>query len=193
MKLLNEGVNSLLLSISETPLDALEPIDGHYEAQLAVGFIEEAKKEFLSEGWAFNTDTNWSFLPDSQGYITLPDVAISVDPSAGENYTVKSGRIYNLDDKTFKFTAPVECDVIWEEDFDNIPQVFAVAILAQAKERFYATVVGVDATLQFLQKEAFELMVKARRSEIQMGDYSIFDDGYTNRPMRRNTNPQAIQ
>lgn len=193
MKLLNEGVNSLLLSISETPLAALEPIDDHYEAELAVGFIEEAKKEFLSEGWAFNTDENWSFLPDSQGYITLPDVAISVDPSGGENYTVKSGRLYNLDDKTYKFETSVECDVIWEEEFDNIPQIFAVAILAQAKERFYATVVGVDKTLQFLQKEAFESMAKARRSELNIGDYTIFDDGFTNRPMRRNTNPQAIQ
>jgi hypothetical protein len=64
------SVNIILESIGELPLEDESDIDAILEARIAKQALIEAKLEVLSMGWDINTDTDYTFLPDTDGITT---------------------------------------------------------------------------------------------------------------------------
>jgi hypothetical protein len=193
MKKLNEAINICLVTIGERPLGSSTPITGIYEAELSDTFLDEAKVELLSRGFIFNTDTQWELRPNTSDEIIIPYGALSVDAtSASSDYIVKDNKLYNRAEHDFVFTETVEVDVIWDIDFDDLPSHAQVVIVDIAKEKLYSRVIGVDSTIKLLREDIQRSTATLLNEEMRLGDYSIFDDGATNRPMTRSRNPAGL-
>lgn len=183
----NDAINICLMAIGERPIGESAPITGNYDAELASQVIDEARVEVLNTGYRFNTDENWEFAPDLDGYITIPTNALFVDASASnEDYIVKNTNLYNREDRTFIFEETVEADVRWDLDFDVIQRTAQNLIVAVAKKKLYERVVGVDNMLPYFIKEIEEFKTQLLADELEQSDYSIFDDNPAIRNRTRN-------
>ncbi len=193
MKRYNDAINICLTTIGESPVPSTTSIVGHYEAELADTIIGEAKTEILAEGFQFNTDDNWDLVPDTQGYITIPADVISVDgTSRGDDLIERAGKLYNKADNTYKFTSTQKLSIVWDLAFDTLPIPMQSVVVAAAKLKLYTRVIGVDSMVGQLQRELQDTRSLMITEDLRSGDYSIFDDTYTTRPMNRGQNPTAL-
>jgi hypothetical protein len=196
MKKLNDAINICLTTIGERPLGAATSIEGVYEAELADTAIEEAKTELLSTGFSFNTDTGWALMPDTGGTITKPYGALVVDATgADSNYIIKDNKMYDKGTHSHTFTSVVEADIIWNTDFDDLPANAQVVIVDRAKVKLYSRVVGVsatDGTMKILKEDVIKSHASLISDEMRIGNYSIYDDGASNRAMTRSRNPSGL-
>jgi len=189
----NDAINICLTTIGESPIPASTSIVDHYEAELADTIISEAMTEVLAFGYNFNTDSDWELIPDTSGYIALPSGALSVDATVtSSDYIMKSGKLYNKVTKSYVFTETVLASVIWESDFDDLPAVVQLLVVAQAKMKLYTRIVGVDSAYKVFVQEVENATTAVKAEDITSGDYSIFDDTSASRVMTRTTNPLAL-
>lgn len=189
----NEAINICLQVIGEQIIEGDTPIDGIYEAEQADLLIETTKEELLSEGWSFNTDTNWPLTPDTDGYIVVNTDVLRVDPSDGSNYIRKDGKLYNKENITYTFDAPVECDIVWNLDFDDIPAIMQQYIVLKAARILYQRLVGDDSILNVLIKDEQEAKLRVDIHEDDVNDYSIFDNNTVARVINRTSNPTGLR
>lgn len=193
MKLYNDAINLCLQVIGEQTLEVNTPIDGIYEAEQAVLLIETVKEELLSEGWSFNTDESWDFLPDTSGYIVIPENVIRIDASSTTNVIRKDGMLYNKTNQSYKFTNTLSCDVVWNVDFDTLPPIMQQYIILKASRILYQRLVGDANMLQILMKDENDALLRVRMHEDDIEDLNIFDDTTVSRVISRTSNPSGIR
>lgn len=194
MNKLNDAINVVLMTIGEQILEEDIPITGIYEAELADMIIENVKEELLSEGWSFNTDENWSFTPDINGYVTLPELTLRVDPTdATINYISKEGKLYDKTNQTYKLTQAVKCDVVWNVEFDYLPPIMQQYIVTKAARIVYQRIVGDTNMLQVMLKDEQDALIRVRIYEDDVNDWNIFDDASVSRAITRTGNPTGIR
>ena len=91
----------------------------------------QVSRELQAKGWWFNREP-WTFIPDSAtGKILVPVTALAI---RGTTKTVinRGATLYSLDDTSYVFTDSVDCVVVWEVNFEDLPD--AIAKLCQVKE-----------------------------------------------------------
>ena len=115
-----DAINRMLRYIGELPVPTTIVIDnlpeGH-EARVAKTILSEISRELQEKGWWFNTE-DWEFIPDSTGYITLPDSVIPITPSTTrEKYMVKGGDLYDVTNKTKIFTTNITLKTVFEQQY----------------------------------------------------------------------------
>jgi hypothetical protein len=117
-------VNECLKSLGELPLNSLD--DEHDLVPAAQAALKRVNMREQAKAWWFNKEVT-TLVPDgTTGYISLPDDTIRVDPTDETlNYVQRGSRLYqpyasNVTDK-FKFTMPVECWLIRELPFEDLP------------------------------------------------------------------------
>lgn len=172
------------------------PIAGVYEAELADIALNEAKVELLGKGYSFNTDIAWQLMPDATDTIVMPFGALSVDAtSANSNYIIKDNKLYDKGNHTYTFTDVVAADIIWDIEFDDLPSHAQVVVVDKAKAKLYSRVVGVstrDGTARILKEDIAVSTAVLLSEEMRIGNYSIYDDGASNRAMTRSRNPAGL-
>jgi len=134
------AINSMLATVGEAPINTLHDL-GVIDAITARAALTEVTREILIEGYTFNTDINFPLSPEGFApfAITTPPDALSVIPKgAFAGYTVRGNRLY--DPETFSYVfqdhAVVECDIIWNQAFDDLPEVTRQYIALRAARRF---------------------------------------------------------
>ena len=123
-------------------------------------------REVQSEGWSYNTERNYDKLqPDSSTKkVLLPNNVIQADLSRdypanlGRNVVNRGGYIYD----TIKHTDVWDTDeilyfdVLWELEYENIPQPIQSYIVARAAAVVSSRVIGDTDQYEILQqKEAY--------------------------------------
>lgn len=109
-------------------LDLVTSIDlGDAEVADAAFHLNVADLGFQSRGWYFNKDYALQLLQDADGTIPLPEATLGVASSyweyACKNITERAGKLWDLTNKTFIFTAPVVVDIIVRVAYEDMPQV----------------------------------------------------------------------
>lgn len=193
MRKYNEAINIALSVVGEQLIENDVSIEGIYEAEVADLLIETTKTEILEEGWSFNTDENWEMTPDVNGYIVIPTIALRIDPSStGTNAVRKDGKLYDKANQTYIFESSVECDVIWDVDFDDLPIIMKQYITLKASRILYQRLVGDADMLRVLIKDEDEALLRVRMHEDDIKDVTIFDNTQVARILTRNSNPTGI-
>jgi hypothetical protein len=194
MKKYNEAINICLQVIGEQVIENDLALDGIYEAEIADTIIEATKEELLSEGWSFNTDTNWTMVPDTSGYIAVTPSMLRVDPSDVTNNVIrKDGKLYDKENRTYVFTDAVDCDVVWNLDFDDLPVIVQQYIVLKAARILYQRLVGDVNMLEVLIQDEKEARLRVDIHEDDVNDYNIFDNSSVMRMLNRRTNPIGIR
>jgi len=175
-----DAVNLMLASIGQSPLNTITGTIPK-EGTKAVLALDNALREVLLQGWSFNTDTEYPLTPNGSNQIDVPAAAAMIDPSYGQNYTMRYDsaatagmRLYNNDTRTFnEFTDEVKVDVIWYFEFEQVPQHCRQYVTNKAARKFQAGMIASQILYAFTKEMEAESYAAFRRIEKRQQDFNI--------------------
>lgn len=120
-------VNICLQSIGELPLEpgtVLAELQPGTDAYLARDLVTKAMVEVQRKGYFFNTDYNFTFIPDQDGFIVAPANLLRIDVGNTGNRSkiiLQQGKFYNTETQDYIFSKPVKANAIWLKDYNQLP------------------------------------------------------------------------
>lgn len=183
-----DAINRMLRYIGELPVPSAVSIDslpeGH-EAVLARTILSETLREEQENKWWFNTFIT-TFVPDTEGYITLPQNIIAFENT---DYFFEGGNLYDREQMSGVFDDPVELTVRYEITFDNIPDVFRTYVVLVAAKHLHVYLNGDDTTQKELDNKVNLQRIKVEREHLKQSKFNLVRG---NRLVDRATNPTAL-
>ena len=176
-KLLLTAINILLQTINELPIESTEDLANSTTGQLAEMTINEVKKEVLSQGWHFNSDKGYPFPPDSNGIIAIPSNVLDI-AAVSENIIMREWKLYDKENYTFEFDDAVECDVVWNMDFNSLTHPIRHYVTIKAARIFQARTIGDQAVYAYTTKDEEDAYLSAKFSESRTGKYNMLTSQY---------------
>jgi hypothetical protein len=175
-----DAVNLMLASIGQSPLNTITGTIPK-EGTKAVLALDNALREVCTKGWSFNTDSEYPMVPDGSNQIDIPAAAAFVDPTYGEEYTMRydsSGtpglRLYNNDTHLFNdFQSTVKCDIIWFFEYEQIPQHVRMYVVTKAARKFQSGIMASQILYEFTREMETEAYATFRRLELRQKDFNI--------------------
>ena len=175
-----QAINIMLGTIGESPINSLEEISGVIDAVTARQVLNENAVAVLTEGWQFNTEYDWSFLPNKDSEITVPPTIIQADAVDRDiDVTVRGTRLYDLKNHTYKFIAPVKLDCLVLFSFEELPQAAKYYITIRAARVFQNRVVGSEVLQSFTEKDEVRARIALMRYDTRNADYNMLNGSYT--------------
>lgn len=126
-----EAVNVLLRKLNNRPVNSLDT--AHPRVPSALAALERHSKKLQAKHWWFNVEHPTLTPQVGTLRITLPGDTLSVDSVDRRPRVAARGRfLYNLDDSTFEFFAPLTVRLHRVLDFELLPPTVAEAVLTAA-------------------------------------------------------------
>ena len=171
-----DSVNIILSNIGQAPVTALD--SGNPLVETAELVLNEINRTVQAEGWVFNTEYCYPLSPDVNEEIFISDNILSIDskPYASNNLVQRQGKLYDRTNHTFKFNSQIDTDIVWLEDFTDLPEAFISYITIRAANVFAGRTVGSSEAVRFGQQEEVQARAGALEYDTQQGDYSMFSD-----------------
>lgn len=183
-----DAINRMLRYIGELPIPSSVTIDslpeGH-EAVIARTVLQETLREEQENKYWFNTFT-MSFVPNTDGYITLPPNVIEFEDT---DYFKEGGNLYLKDGMNPIFTDPLELVVRLEITFDNIPDVFRTYVVLIASKHLHVYLNGDETTQKELDNKVNLQRIKLEREHLKQSKFNFVRGS---RLIDRGTNPTAL-
>lgn len=176
-KLLLTSINILLQTINELPIESTDDLINSTTAQLAEMTIVEVKKEVLSQGWHFNTDKKYPFPPDINGIIGVPSNVLDIRATS-KNVIMRDWKLYDKETFSFTFEDAVDCDVVWDTDFNSLTHPIRHYITIKAARVFQARTIGDQTAYAYTVKDEEDAYLSAKFSESRTGKYNILSSEY---------------
>lgn len=170
-----QAVNEILAGIGESPVSSLS--SGFITASNAEQRLDEVSKNMQERGWFFNTENGMKLLPDSNGYIPLPNNTLRADVSQYGGSLVQRGlRLYDNAKHTYVFTQPVSLDIVVELSWEELPQAARDYAKFRAKRLFQADYMGEPNLLQVQSQEEGASFQRLLQADSSVADHNIFDN-----------------
>lgn len=183
-----DAINRMLRYIGELPIPTGVTIDslpeGH-EAVMARTILAETLREEQENKLWFNT-FDVTYVPDTDGYITLPSNLIAFE---GSDYFIEGNNLYQKDDTSGIFTDPVTLKVRLEVTFDNIPDIFRTYVVLVAAKHLHVYLNGDDTTQKELDTKVQLQRIKVEREHLKQSKFNLVRG---TRLIDRTTNPTAL-
>ena len=154
------------------------------DVAIAYNALTEVTREVQSEGWVYNTERNYDGLqPDaSTKKITIPNNVIQADLSQdyvnnlGRNVVNRGGVLYDTITHTdvWNTDETLYLDILWEFEYESIPQPIQAYIVARAAAIVSSRVVGDPNQYQMLQQKEAYARAMALEYDCNQGDHSFF-------------------
>lgn len=183
-------VNQCLLAIGEVPLaegTVLEDLQEGTDGAIARDIVASTVLDIMSQGWFFNTDTDYKLYPDIGGFITVPPTFIRIDAGAKEirgRYVLRGLRVYDRQEQTFLFASYITVKAVYAVAYEEIPLSAYRYIAIRAARQFQETVVGSGTLYQFTVNAENEALANMQREHLQYEDYNLLSKrvatSYTN-------------
>jgi hypothetical protein len=157
--------------------------------------LDSALREVLTQGWSFNSDTDYELAVDGTSRIAIPANAAAIDPTYGEDYvprydpTAPAGMfLYDRTKRSFDdFTTTVKADVVWLFDFEQVPQHCRHYVATKAARKFQTGILASAVLHQFTRDDESEAYAGFRRIEKRQKNWNI---NYNSAAVHRRSNPR---
>lgn len=176
------SVNQILGASGQAPVTSITA--NNPEISIALDTLRSVAREVQAEGWSFNIEKEYPFLPDENGEILIPPNVLQMKLSylpenRGIDVTRRDGKLYNKIAHTFIWEAgrEVKCDVVWEFDFTDIPQIFADYITARAAVAASSILISDVDQFKLLKDRETATRAAALEADLKEGQYSMFGFG----------------
>lgn len=176
-----EAINTMLSTIGESPVNTVED-NGNVDAVLARQILRSTSREVQARGWHFNTEKDYSVLPDFSKYLTLPQTVLRVDTVNADqdiDVVVRGTRLYDRKKHTYLFDKPVKVDMVVLLPFEEIPEAARYYITVRAARIFQQRVVGSDTLSSFNSQDEMRAKVLLEDYEAETADYNMLSDNYS--------------
>ena len=174
------AINQILSSCGQAPVTTLDQTNP--DVAIAYDTLLQVSREVQAEGWTFNKEYHYDFTPNTDYEIEIPNNILQIkltENVANMDYDGirRSGKLYDRQHHTFKWkdiTTPIQCDVVWEFDWVDLPQPIQDFITARAAVLVSQRIVGDAEQYQMLQQQEAFLRALALEYETQQGQYTFF-------------------
>ena len=171
------AVNSILGSIGQAPIQQLE--FDNPEVSFIYNLLTECDVDVQNEGWVFNREQNYTLLPDSNGFIQIPENVLRLDVSDGQVWRTtdvvkRNGRLYDKLTHSDVFEGSIKLDFVWRFKFTDLPSVFKRYITLKAAGRAAAQLVGNRELAGLLSSQEAFARAACVEYECNQGDYTFF-------------------
>tara|TARA_Y100001970_G_scaffold69652_2_gene88790 strand:- start:693 stop:1313 length:621 start_codon:yes stop_codon:yes gene_type:complete len=172
------AINQILTSCGQAPVTTLDQTNP--EVAIAYDTLLQVSREVQSEGWTFNKEYHYEFTTDANDEITIPTNVIQLkltENAANRSHDAirRNGKLYDRQNHTYAWdTSPLECDVVWEFDWVDLPKPVQNYITARTATRVSGSIVGDNAQYTRLQEQELESRSLALEYETQQGQFTMF-------------------
>ena len=173
------AINQILSSCGQAPVTTLDQTNP--DVAIAYDTLLQVSREVQSEGWTFNKEYHYEFTPDTNDEIPIASnilqIKLTENVANMDHHGIRrNGKLYNRQDHTYKWThtTPVECDVVWEFDWVDIPEPVQNFIVSRAATMVSQRIVGDQNQYQMLQQQEAYTRAQALEYDTQQGQYTIF-------------------
>ena len=120
-----EAVNRLLQNIGESPVNSLSGQLTN-DVTMARTMLHQVSRDVQIEGWHFNTERNFTLVPDSGGYINLPGNTLEFSLEKGYNWGMdvaqRGLKLYDRVNHTYRFDTDLIARLVLFLPFDEMPE-----------------------------------------------------------------------
>ena len=172
------AINQILTSCGQAPVTTLDQTNP--EVAIAYATLLQVSREVQSEGWTFNKEYHYEFTKDNNNEILIPNNIIQIklsENAQNKPYSAirRSGKLYDRQNHRYTWEySPIECDVVWEFDFVDLPEPIRNFITARAAKIVSGRIVGDDDQYARLEKEEALQRATALEYETQQGQFTMF-------------------
>ena len=180
------AINQILSSCGQAPVTTLDQTNP--DVAIAYDTLLQVSREVQAEGWTFNKEYHYEFTPDTNDEILIPNniLQIKLTENSGnldKDGVRRNGKLYDRHNHTYDWTdETVECDVVWEFDWVDLPQPIQDFIVARAATFVSQRIIGDQNQYQMLQQQEAYMRALALEYETQQGQFTFFGhpQGHTN-------------
>jgi hypothetical protein len=166
-----EAINSILASVGEAPVDA---IDGEFvDASVAQLLLTQESRRVQTKGWTFNTETDVTLTPDVDGIIWVPQNTLRFVYS--DNTIVQRGlKLYDRANHTNVFTDELtEVELVVGLVFDELPEALRLFLALRAGRRFQDRLQSDQVLHQFQARDELAAWAAFMDYEAEQGQYNV--------------------
>lgn len=174
-----QAINQMLSGIGQAPVVSLDVANP--EIAIALNVLDSVSREVQGEGWHFNTEVNYPFTPDNNGDISVPANVLQLSDNKFANTqkyqtVLRNGKLYDKVNHTYTFPVgeTIKCDVVWQFDFEDLPQVFKDYITQRASRVFAGRVLGSQEMVSFNSTDEGVLRANCIAYDTGSSDVNIF-------------------
>ena len=173
------AINQILSSCGQAPVTTLDQTNP--DVAIAYDTLLQVTKEVQAEGWTFNKENHYEFVPDTNDEIPIPNNILQIKLSRNSSNIDydgirRSGKLY--DRHNHRYTWPnhdkVECDIIWEFDWVDIPEPIQAFIVSRAAGITSQRIIGDEGQYGMLQQQEAMTRALAVEYETNQGQFTIF-------------------
>ena len=180
------AINQILSSCGQAPVTTLDQTNP--DVAIAYDTLQQVSREVQAEGWTFNKEYHYEFTPDTDDQILIPSNILQIkltenSANMDKDGVRRSGKLYDRHNHTYDWTdETVECDVVWEFDWVDLPQPIQDFIVARSATFVSQRIVGDTEQYQMLQQQEAYMRALALEYETQQGQFTFFGhpQGHTN-------------
>ena len=172
------AINQILSSCGQAPVTTLDTTNP--DVAIAYDTLLQVSREVQAEGWTFNKEYHYEMTPDTDDFILIPNNIIQIkltenSANMDKDGIRRSGKLYDRHNHTYKWTdETVECDVVWEFDWVDLPQPIQDFITARAATLVSQRIIGDQTQYQMLQQQEAFMRAMALEYETQQGQFTFF-------------------
>ena len=167
---------------------------------MAEQILDNVNREVQSQGWNFNTETDYTIAVNTVGEIELPSSFVRVDLAKSETkyrssrneYVQRGNKIYDTVQHTYVINKALKLDAVVLLDFELIPEIARRYIAIRASRIFQERVLGSTNISAQNRTDEQQAQLALRDMEGDNGDYSIFDDYGTYSVLDRTSTSKVI-
>lgn len=171
-------INAMLGSLGMTALTANDTSHPRYIQANAK--LTEVDGELQNMGWWFNKVVQ-TLQANAEGEIPFSSNAVHVDPTdRALNYVMRNLKLYDLKNATFiiGIGSSVECNVVYQLPYDELPPVMQVHLKDRARYDFYLDQDGSDPKLTKYAELAAQSWVKLKQEHNRNADLNFFEGSH---------------
>lgn len=178
-----EAVNVLLTTIGEAPVNTLT---GNQVTDVTVAkqVLNEISREVQSQGWHFNTQPKIKLVPDTNKNLLVPADTARVDADT-KNIVLMSGKLFDLDKRSYEFSQPLEVDIVFYMDFTELPDIAKRYITARAARIYSDRMLNSETIHAMALRDERQALIDLREYEGDTGDYNMMDSYSVARVLNR--------
>ena len=173
-----DAVNQILSSVGQAPVTTLDLQNP--EVAIVLTTLREVNKQVQAEGWNYNVERGYEFTPDSTTkHIAYPTNVLQLDTTKQKHRddfdpVRRDGKFYDRLKHTYEWDNPIEADVTWLFEFEDVPPAIQLYITARAARLAANKMVGDTTLFQLLQEQELQTRAAALEYDCNQADYSIF-------------------
>jgi hypothetical protein len=175
-----EGVNTMLTAIGEIPVSSITSATTN-DVSIAISILESTSREVQSRGWFYNTDLNYSLVPNNNNEIELPANTLRVElegSSRSKNYVERNRKLYDRYNNTFTISDSVKVTIVFYLEFENIPEVARQYITIRAARIFQDRMLVSSELHKFHEIDELQAYMALKEAEGDIGRHNILTGNY---------------